>query len=108
MEKLGLNQHSITDISPLANLTKITNLNLNDNQIEDISPLANLTKITDLSLKDNQIEDLRPLRNLKALNRLYLDDNPLNLEYTKELAKEYRYGDRLTGYCDWFVRNYKE
>ncbi|WP_367119033.1 hypothetical protein [Nostoc sp. JL23] len=35
----------MSDVSPLANLTNLTQLNLRRTQVSDVSPLANLTNL---------------------------------------------------------------
>ncbi|MGC8718106.1 MAG: leucine-rich repeat domain-containing protein, partial [bacterium] len=81
-QKLFLESNQISDISPLANLTKLQELYLESNQISDISPLANLTKLQELDLSNNQISDIRPLTRNAGLGQgdeVYLDYNLLNL-----------------------------
>ena len=72
-----VNSNTITDISPLAGLTKLTELHLYDNAITDISPLAGLTKLTTLYLLGNTITDISPLAGLTKLTKLYLYDNAI-------------------------------
>jgi internalin A len=67
---------TLTDISPLANLTELTNLNISYNQINDISALASLTKLEALGMSLNQISDLSPLSAL-PLSVLYADTNQI-------------------------------
>ncbi|GEA98375.1 mucus-binding protein [Levilactobacillus brevis] len=55
---------SISDISALAGLNNLTELNLQMNQISNISALKNL-KLKGVSLSYNQISDLSPLQNSK-------------------------------------------
>ena len=43
-------------------------LNLSNNQIVDVSPLANLTQLTDLTIANNPITDFRPLFGLNLQN----------------------------------------
>ena len=83
----------IRDISPLAGLTNLTELDLQDNRIGDISPLAGLTNLITLYLNENDIRDISPLAGLTNLMTLYLDDNlihdvtPLaSLIYLEELS----------------------
>lgn len=47
-----------------------------DNQITDLAPLAGLTKLEVLTLSNNQITDLTPLAGLKQLQSLRLRGNP--------------------------------
>jgi antitoxin component YwqK of YwqJK toxin-antitoxin module len=69
---LNLHSHFIRDITPLAGLTKLTNLNLSGGQITDLSPLKGLTNLDRLNLWGDQITDLSPLSGLTNLDRLYL------------------------------------
>ena len=52
---LQLDGNQISDVSPLASLTNLTDLDLGNNQISDVSPLASLTNLTDLGLYDNPL-----------------------------------------------------
>lgn len=74
--ELGDNQ--ITDLGPLAGLTRLSGLGLGRNQIADLSPLAGLTQLSDLELYRNQITDLTPLSGLTRLRMLTLTGNKIN------------------------------
>ncbi len=76
-KELDLYDNAITDITPLAKLTKLEALYLNHNTITDINPLAKLTKLEHLSLVDNAITDISPLSQLTKLKRLYLSHNAI-------------------------------
>jgi len=76
--ELNLWHNQISDISPLASLTSLIELNLGSNQISDISPLASLTNLTLLDLGYNQIGDISPLANLTSLTSLSLFDNQIS------------------------------
>ena len=66
----------IADISALVKLKNLEILNLENNyNIEDISSLKNLSKLRFLVLEGNQIKDLSPLSNLFNLNYLTLSGN---------------------------------
>ncbi len=69
---------SISDLTPLAQLTQLTTLNLSDNNISDLTPLAQLTQLTRLYLSNNNISDLTPLAQLTQLTRLYLSNNNIS------------------------------
>src|ERR671932_743420 len=57
-------------------LSSFTELSLyNNNQISDIKPLAFLTKLTRLELYTNQIRDIKPLASLTNLRYLTLYNN---------------------------------
>jgi len=75
--ELNLSGNYIKDIWPLQDLTKLTELNLYLNQIEDISPLQGLTSISWLSLGANRITDISILENLTSLKQLLLFHNPI-------------------------------
>jgi len=75
---LDLSSHKISDLSPLAPLTNLTELYLSYNQIKDLSPLSRLTNLNFLFLESNQISDLSPLSQLTNLNWLFVGGNPIN------------------------------
>jgi len=65
----------IEDVSPLANLTKLTSVDLQHNRIGDITPLAGLPNVTELYLAFNSIADFSPLaghnyKNFNASNQV--------------------------------------
>jgi hypothetical protein len=66
---------AISDLTPLAGLTRLTTLYLSNNAIADIGPLAGLTNLTSLDLRGNQIADIAPLAGLTGLTHLDLGDN---------------------------------
>ncbi len=96
---LYLFNNQITDLSPLAGLTRLTELALGPNigipydmlagptgltglgleynQIVDVSPLAGLTRLTMLYLMGNQIVDVSPLAGLTSLEYLLIGDNQI-------------------------------
>jgi hypothetical protein len=67
-----------SDISPLANLTGLTTLILGPNGIADVRPLASLSQLTTLYLGANQITDIGPLASLTQLTELDLDSNQIS------------------------------
>ena len=75
--KLYLYCCKITDLMPLAGLTRLEELYLNNNQITDPKPLEGLTNLTRLDLDCNQITDLTPLAGLTKLTKLELGYNPI-------------------------------
>ena len=72
---LGGEGNHITDLSPLASLTSLIDLNVDGNQITDLRPLVNLTNLKGLSLWNNQVTDVSPLRALISLIYLNLANN---------------------------------
>jgi len=72
---LDLSSNKISDLAPLAGLTALTDLGLSSRDICDLGPLAGLTKLTRLSLEYcGGIHDLRPLSGLRALKYLLLNN----------------------------------
>ena len=75
---IGATNISDSDLSPLASLTALVNLDLGGNTISDLSPLSALTTLTKLDLPENDISDLSPLSALTALRDINLRNNPLS------------------------------
>ena len=73
-----INSNSVSDISPLAELTNLTQLRLDDNNISDISPVAGLTNLTVLGLDDNNISDISAVAGLTNLTVLGLSNNNIS------------------------------
>ena len=69
---------AVSDISALANLTNLTWLKLNSTNVSDISALANLTKLKWLKLRETNVWDVSAVANLPQLKELNLDDCPLS------------------------------
>ncbi|MBC2140531.1 leucine-rich repeat domain-containing protein, partial [Listeria innocua] len=70
---------TLSDISPLSGLTKLTTLRISDSNVSDISPLSGLTNLTSLDLRNNQISDISPLSGLtKLTTTLYLENNQIS------------------------------
>lgn len=74
---LHLVGNQISDISPLAGLTRLDTLQLGSNKIADISPLAELKSLQWLQLRRNKISDISPLTGLTGLVTLELNENPI-------------------------------
>jgi len=69
--------NAVTDISPLANLTKLVDLNIHTQDISDLAPLSGLTSLEELRLAGNSFTDISPLRGLNKLQYLELTGNNL-------------------------------
>jgi preprotein translocase subunit YajC len=78
LEWLDLSYNRISNISPLAGLTSLKWLYLYNNLISNISPVANLTNLKYLFLQTNQISNISPLANLTNLTRLLLFSNQIS------------------------------
>ncbi len=70
-----INSNTVSDLSPLAELTNLIRLTLDGNLISDISSLAKLTNLIALDLDSNVISDISPLAGLIRLRSLYLSEN---------------------------------
>ena len=73
-----VNSNSISDISPLAGLTQLTQLQLEENAISDVSPLASLAQLQYVDLSNNAISDVSPLASLAQLTDMDLSYNPIS------------------------------
>ena len=79
LSALELPASSISDISPLSDLTSLTVLRLHNNNIGDITPLSNLVNLVDLNLDYNRlIQDISPLSGLSKLRTLYMAANQIS------------------------------
>jgi hypothetical protein len=78
LTELDLSYNNISDLSPLAGLTNLTELGLSSNNISDITPLAGLTNLRSLSLHNNNISDITPLAGLTNLTELVLSQNNIS------------------------------
>ncbi|WP_203573158.1 LapB repeat-containing protein [Listeria ivanovii] len=73
--------NNIVDLEPLKGLINLETLNLgafDGNSIVDISPLANLTKLKRLDLEGNNIVDVTPLKGLTNLENLDIYNNEIS------------------------------
>ena len=75
---LSLTNKNISDLTPLAGLTNLTELILYRNNIGDLTPLAESTNLTELHLSYNKISDISPLAGLTNLTDLGLKDNNIS------------------------------
>ncbi len=74
-----VNNNSISDLSPLSGLTKLTELNLFRNTIADLSPLSNLKELRELDLSGNSyISDLSPLSGMTRMRTLHIYSNNIS------------------------------
>ena len=78
MEVLGLDENTIRNVSPLANLTNLTELYLWDNEVGDISPLSELSELTVFWLDKNRVADISALAELDNLTELGLWENQIS------------------------------
>ena len=72
---LSLHGREVTDLTPLAELTQLTELGIYETKVTDISPLAKLTKLTTLKIRHTILNDITPLASLTDLRELELINN---------------------------------
>ena len=84
----NIGEERISDISAIANLTKLKLLGLSDTNIPDISVLRNLVNLETFMANDSKIEDISVLKNAKNLKILYLDKNKItDVSVVKDLVE---------------------
>ena len=74
----NMGEERISDISSIANLTKLKLLGLSDANIPDISILKNLVNLEIFMANDSKIEDISVLKNAKNLRLLYVEKNKIS------------------------------
>ena len=77
-ERNWINSNSISNLSPLAGLTNLRELDLANNSISDISTVARLTNLTRLELMYNSISDISAVAGLTNLSTLRLYNNSIS------------------------------
>ena len=78
MKFIGSWGNAISDLSPLAGLTKLEVINFCGGNISDLTPLAGLTGLKELYLARQEISDISLLANLTGLTRLDLHNNDIS------------------------------
>lgn len=78
LTSLSISFASISDLSPLRNLTQLVSLDLRNNKIKDIEALSQLVNLEELNLSYNRIEQINSLANLTKLKRLTLSGNKIS------------------------------
>ena len=78
LEELNLEFTFLSDISPLEGLNNLTKLYLGGNVISDISPLEGLNSLMYLGLENTFLSDISPLEGLNNLLFLTLHENSIS------------------------------
>ena len=78
MKFIGSWGNAISDLSPLAGLTKLERIDFCGGNISDLTPLAGLTGLKELYLARQEISDISLLANLTGLTRLDLHNNDIS------------------------------
>jgi len=76
----------VNDITPLKELSRLTNLDLSHNRICDTSPLKDLLGLVNLNLAHNYIEDIEPFH-YKVESVILPDINTFLKSYSLYLQK---------------------
>lgn len=79
LQRLVLNNDNVSDLTPIAHLKNLRELELTNNQIKNIIPLAELTNLKKLTLRKNQVMNVTPLRNLTQLTTVDLKNQVLTV-----------------------------
>lgn len=78
LEVLNLESNAVVkDLSSLATLTTLRELNLSNNQVDNLFPLTAMTSLATLNLNGNLVVNVRPLANLYSLQNLNLSNNQI-------------------------------
>jgi hypothetical protein len=77
LTELNIRETRVTDLSPLVGLTNLTTLRIEENILSNITPLAGLTELTKLDIRGNKITDLTPLAGLTKLTKLFAASNKI-------------------------------
>lgn len=75
LQELIIRGTSVADLTPLANLEKLSYLILADNKIISLEPLSQLHSLETLQLSRNAIQDIKSLTHLMNLSKLGLAGN---------------------------------
>ncbi len=78
LNHLELSGTSVSDLSPLADLTQLNHLSLDRAPVSDLSPLAGLAQLEYLNLSGASVSDISPLAGLNRLTDLFLYGNPVS------------------------------
>jgi hypothetical protein len=74
---LDLSGNSLTDITPLLNMTGLVDLNLDNNQISDLSDLRNMSSLKILKANYNKLTYLTGIGTDLALTEVYVSNNQI-------------------------------
>ena len=83
LRALDLSGNSVSNLYPLELADCrycLSFLDLRENAISDLTPLASLTKLETLDLSFNYASSVLPLLNMTSLRTLVLTGNPMSLE----------------------------
>lgn len=70
-----LDWNEISNLEPLQNFSKLTEISFSGNQVEDLTPLANIETLENITAINNKITTLELLKKLENIKYLTLDGN---------------------------------
>lgn len=76
--KIDLENNQISDLTPIADLTRLISVSFAGNQIQDLKPLEKLTAVQLLDLSRNQVQTLDSLKGMSNLRDLWIADNQIS------------------------------
>ena len=77
MDRLDIAHTEVRDLDPIKAMVELTELSIDATPITDISVVANFTKLEKLSIANTAVKDLSPLKNLKNLKNLDISGTPI-------------------------------
>jgi Leucine-rich repeat (LRR) protein len=77
---------SVSNLEPLRSLSSLVSLNCGKNPLTDLSPLAGLSSLKSLDFSNSQVEELMPIQNMSQLETLKFNGTPVKrLKYLVNL-----------------------
>lgn len=76
--EIFMSDNSVSDLGPIANLTKLRQIQFFNNSISNIGPVAGLVNLEGIILSSNSISDISSLSGLTNLHMLLLSDNDIS------------------------------
>ncbi|MGX7042963.1 hypothetical protein [Leuconostoc holzapfelii] len=70
LTNLDFSKDAVSDLTPLQPLSQLANLTLSNNLVTDLTPLRHLSQLASLTILRNQVRDLSPLKDLRQLTAL--------------------------------------
>ena len=77
LERLTINNQSVSDLKPLTNKAYLLELNVQNNPVNSLSPIENSTLLELLNIENTQIKDLGPLSKMNNLVTLNASGTPV-------------------------------
>ena len=77
LERLTINNQSVSDLKPLSNKEFLVELNVQNNPVSSLSPIERSTLLELLNIENTQIKDLGPLSKMNSLVTLNASGTPV-------------------------------